>query len=354
MELLNLASATRRWSNTIKPALKGSHNQRHHKTKIAQRRQKLLVALATESLAIGIELVLMQRLDSWHGTCNLQFHADSSGSQHQGGCTSPFKLMRAERGANGRCELPLLHTAGGLVGGDQLSINLNLKPSSRCLITSVAAQKVYGSVGRSQLHPQGVWAQHNMDAELHSASDLEWLPQEVVLYSNALFHQNLTVSLPLDGSFLSAEIVRLGRTAASETLGKGRWRSSVQLHRRTPEGILWELVDRLELSEEALQGPHGLNQKPVFGSLIWAAPFALEPEIMNNLIKEARRDRCGLKGEMHCGQLHQGLIARYSGDSSRDARFWFSRIWALTRQARNLSTPTIPRVWPLQENPFRP
>ena len=63
--------------------------------------------------------------------------------------------MRAERGENGRCELPLLHTAGGLVGGDQLSINLTLKRDSRCLITSVAAQKVYGSVGRSKLNPQG-------------------------------------------------------------------------------------------------------------------------------------------------------------------------------------------------------
>jgi urease accessory protein len=74
--------------------------------------------------------------------------------------------MRAERGENGRCELPLLHTAGGLVGGDQLSINLGLRPSSRCLLTSVAAQKVYGSVGRSQLHPQGAWARQQVSAEL--------------------------------------------------------------------------------------------------------------------------------------------------------------------------------------------
>ncbi len=196
----------------------------------------------------------MHRLDPWHGTCNLQFFAGSSGSQHQGGCTAPLKLMRAERGENGRCELPLLHTAGGLVGGDQLSVNLGLRPGSRCLLTSVAAQKVYGSVGRSQLHPQGAWARQQVLAELDTETDLEWLPQELVLYADALFEQNLSVTLPMDGSFLSAEIVRLGRTAANETLGRGCWRSSLQIQRQTAEGRRWELVDRLEISDAALKG----------------------------------------------------------------------------------------------------
>lgn len=295
----------------------------------------------------------MHRLDPWHGTCNLQFFAGSSGSQHQGGCTAPLKLMRAERGENGRCELPLLHTAGGLVGGDQLSINLNLKPNSRCLLTSVAAQKVYGSVGRSQLHPQGAWARQQVLAELEAETDLEWLPQELVLYADALFEQSLSVTLPMDGSFLSAEIVRLGRTAANETLGQGCWRSSIELQRRTPEGKRWELVDKLEISNAALKGVHGLNQQPVFGTLVWAAPFPLPTDKLNSLLNDVRQDRKGLEGSMHCGVLPQGLIARYSGFSSRDARFWFSRIWARTRQARNLAAPQIPRVWPLQEHPLR-
>ena len=295
----------------------------------------------------------MHRLDPWHGTCNLQFFAGSSGSQHQGGCTAPLKLMRAERGENGRCELPLLHTAGGLVGGDQLSINLGLRPNSRCLLTSVAAQKVYGSVGRSQLHPQGAWARQQVLAELDANSDLEWLPQELVLYADALFEQNLSVTLPMDGSFLSAEIVRLGRTAANETLGRGCWRSGLQIQRQTSEGRRWELVDRLEITDEALKAIHGLNQQPVFGTLVWAAPFPLKTDLINTILEDVRQDRNELEGTMHCGVLPQGLIARYSGESSRDARFWFSRIWARTRQARNLAAPQIPRVWPLQEHPLR-
>ena len=108
------------------------------------------------------------------------------------------------------------------MGGDELSIELDLGPDSRSLITSVAAQKVYGSVGRSRLHPDGAWTQQSVTCRLEDTSDLEWLPQELVLYADALFQQTLTVSLPNNASFLSAEIVRLGRTAAGEQLNRGR------------------------------------------------------------------------------------------------------------------------------------
>ena len=146
----------------------------------------------------------------WHGRCDLQFHATNGSTKHQGGCTAPFKLLRSERGDDGRCELPVLHTAGGLVGGDQLSLDIKLEANSRCLITSVAAQKVYGSIGRSRLQPEGCFAHQQVRCSLASGSDLEWLPQELVLYADALFEQQLTVTLPQDASFLSCRDRALG------------------------------------------------------------------------------------------------------------------------------------------------
>ena len=312
-----------------------------------------MVALATKLGVAEAEREAMKRPDPWHGRCQLDFERDASGcSRHQGGCSAPFKLMRAESGEDGRCELPLLHTAGGLVGGDQLSIELGLGQGSRSLITSVAAQKVYGSIGRSRVQPDGSWARQMVKAQLTDHSDLEWLPQELVLYADALFEQNLSVTLPENASFLSAEIVRLGRTAAGEQLNRGRWRSDLRIQRLVGAQPRWELVDRLELGGDSLHSLHGLHGAPVFGTLIWAAPLALSTEQMNNLLDGARADRAGLEGTMRCSSLDQGLLARYVGPSSRDARFWFSRIWARTRALRGLSSPCIPRVWPLQEQPL--
>ena len=294
----------------------------------------------------------------WHGAAELEFTArqGSTGEPpvtvHQGWATSPLKLQRAYPQADGRCELPLLHTAGGLVGGDQLTVRAHLAPASQALLTSVAAQKVYGTVGRSRLVPQGQWARQSLHFSLEAGSDLEWLPQELVLFAGGLLEQNVTVELAPGASWLGMDVVRLGRSAAGETLGQGCWRSRLQVCRRGPEGRRWELVDPLEISGASLAAEHGMAGQPVLGSLVWAAPQPLGAAALAQLLADCRSDRQGLEGDLACGALDQGLIARYRGPSSQAARFWFTRVWARIRAARGLSAPELPRVWPFQEQPL--
>lgn len=292
---------------------------------------------------------------AWHGTARLGFSCAADGlTRLQAGTTAPLRVQRPFGRADGRCELPLLHTAGGLVGGDRLSITAHLAPGSRVLLTSVAAQKVYGSIGRSRLSPAGTWARQNLEFRLEAGADLEWLPQDLVLYANGLYEQHTRVSLASGASWLGAEVVRLGRTAAQETLGEGRWRSLLEIERDGPngEGGHWELVDRLELGGEGLRQAHGMAAEPVFGSLVWAAPQPLAAAPLASLLEACRADRGDLPGEMACGALEQGMVARYRGPSSQAARTWFTRLWARIRAANRLAPPERPRVWPFQEEPF--
>ena len=290
---------------------------------------------------------------AWHGRASLRFSRSGDGlSRHQGSASAPLKIQRGFHRADGRCELPLLHTAGGLVGGDRLSITVQLEPGSRALLTSVAAQKVYGSIGRSRLRPEGAWALQDLAFELQEGADLEWLPQELVLYADGLYEQRTRVTLAPTAGWLGAELVRLGRTAAGENLGAGRWRSLLEIRRRDPDGDRWELVDRLELGGSALVESHGLAGEPVFGSLVWAAPRKLVGPELAELLEACRGDRAGLEGTMACGALEQGLVARYRGPSSMAARSWFTRLWARIRATQGLAAPELPRVWPFQERPF--
>ena len=290
---------------------------------------------------------------SWHGRASLRFSRSGDGlSRHQGSASAPLKIQRGFNRANGRCELPLLHTAGGLVGGDRLSITVLLEPGSRALLTSVAAQKVYSTIGRSRLRPEGAWALQELAFQLEEGADLEWLPQELVVYANGLYEQRTQVNLAPGAGWLGAELVRLGRTAAGESLGAGRWRSLLEIRRRDPGGDRWELVDRLELGGSSLVEAHGLAGEPVFGSLVWAAPRKLAGAELVELVEACRGDRSGLEGTMACGSLEQGLLARYRGPSSTAARSWFTRLWARIRAAQGLAAPELPRVWPFQERPF--
>jgi urease accessory protein len=291
--------------------------------------------------------------EGWSALARLRFEAadDQAGpTRHRGLATAPLKLQRAFPQPDGRCELPLLHTAGGLVGGDELRIEADLAPRSRVLLTSVAAQKVYGSVGRSRRAPAGSWARQTLRFRLQAGADLEWLPQELVLYRDGLFEQRLRVELAPGAGFLGMEVVRLGRTAAGEGLGLGWWRSELEIRR----GRRWELVDRLALGGEGLAGEHGMAGEPVFGSLVWAAPDTVPAAALDTAVLAGRADRQGLGGTMACGRLGQGLVARYRGSSTQAARFWFTRLWARIRSAGGLPPPRPPRVWPFQEEPLLP
>jgi urease accessory protein len=296
---------------------------------------------------------------AWQGRAWIHCRHHLGRTHFQGGSEAPLKLLRASHHSDGRCELPLLHTAGGLVGGDRLAVEISLGERSSALITSVAAQKVYGSVGRSRRTPAGAWARQDLVVRLEPGADLEWLPQEMVLYADGLLEQHTRVELAPGASWLGAEVVRLGRTAAGEALGAGCWRSSLEILRRDPTEAgsapaRWEFVDRLSLGGGALTSPHGLGGEPVVGTLVWAAPAPLAPAALADLVARCRLERRGLVGEMACGALTQGLVARYRGPSSAAARWWFTRLWARIRESRGLAAPVPPRVWPFQENPLAP
>jgi urease accessory protein len=290
----------------------------------------------------------------WHGRASLNFSRRISGTTVQGETSAPLKLSRTSHHDDGRCVLPLLHTAGGLVGGDRLTLHIRLEEGSQALITSVAAQKVYSSIGRSRLAPSGDWTLQTLEVCLERGADLEWLPQELVLYANGLHEQRTRVLLAPGASWLGADVVRLGRTAAGEGLEAGRWRSRLEICRTADRGATspWELVDRLELAGPALGDPHGMAGEPVFGSLAWIGPEGIDPATLNGLVHQSRRAREGLDGEMACGALDRGLVARYRGPSTTAARWWFTRIWQAVREARHLPPPTLPRVWPFQEDPL--
>jgi len=251
-------------------------------------------------------------------------------------------------GLEGTCELSLLHTAGGLVGGDSLHINCQLEPQSRGLLTSVAAQKVYGTVGRSRCHAQGLWAKQQLSCTVEDGAWLSWFPQETVVFGGGLLEQNHLVELRGSGAWLGVEVVRLGRTAAGETLGRGCWRSRLELWRQ--QRLL--LADPMAITGASMERLHGLAGQTVVGLLTWAGALRLDAAALH----ACRQARSGLSGEMEVGVVHDAggdlLCCRYRGDSSQAARFWFVRIWSLIHRWRGEPSPTLPRVWPFQEDPF--
>jgi urease accessory protein len=272
-----------------------------------------------------------QTAAGWHGKLNLVYANRQNSTQliynhHQ----APLKVQRPFYPEGEQiCHSVILHTAGGIVGGDRLSSNFHLQPNTQALITTAAASKVYRS--------NGLQARQNIDIQIDEGAGLEFLPQETILFNGANYRQDLRVELAPRGSFLGWEITRFGRSARGEKFLQGEWRSHTEIWQ---QGVpLW--IDRQFLpgNAEIFHSPHGLFGQPIVGSLIWLGhPVSAE-------ILEKARSSFTPHSLIGVTQLEHGLLCRYRGASTSEVRNWFTAVWQILRTSFLSRGSCIPRVW---------
>jgi len=229
------------------------------------------------------------------------------------------------------CHSVILHTAGGMVGGDRLNWHLQLDTQARALITTAAASKVYRS--------NGLAAQQTIQIQVAAGACLEWLPQETIVFNGAVYQQNLRVELAPGASWLGWEITRLGRTARAEQFLQGSWRSHTEVWQQGSP--LWIDPQSIQGGTAMLSSPHGLAGQPVVGTMAWVGE-AMPPD----LVAKARTlwTSTQRRGEAGATQLPQGMLCRYRGTSSWEARDWFTGVWHLLRSFQGLPACRL-RVW---------
>jgi urease accessory protein len=267
----------------------------------------------------------------WQGSLQLTYRCDrgkTQAIQHQG--TAPLKVQRSFYPEGEQtCHNVILHTAGGVVGGDTLQMDITLQPASQVVITTAAAGKIYGS--------NGTLACQNIIQTIGNNASLEWLPQETIIFDGAIFHQHLQVDLAPTASWLGWEINRFGRTARGEQFRRGEWKSATEVCR---EGIpMW--IDRQWLrGDEMVNSPHRLAGYPIVGSLAW-----IGKPVSKDFVSEARSFFGGEPSKIGVTRLTEGLLCRYRGDSTAEVRRWFTAVWHLLRHSFLTTTPIKLRVW---------
>lgn len=288
---------------------------------------------------------MQSNLDSfpgWQGHLQLTYrhnHGKTQAIQHQG--TAPLKVQRSFYPEDEAiCHNTILHTAGGIVGGDRLGIDIDLQPESRAVITTAAAGKIYGT--------NGTLASQHIVQNIGDNACLEWVPQETIIFNHAIFHQHLRVNLAPTGSWLGWEINRFGRTARGERFTDGEWRSATEVYRQGKP--IW--IDRQILNgDEMVDSPHSLARHPIIGSLAWigSGVFDLSTatfhDLSKDLVIEARSLFGGEPSKIGVTRLTQGLLCRYRGDSTAEVRQWFTAVWHLLRHSFLQSPPIHLRVW---------
>lgn len=238
------------------------------------------------------------------------------------------EASRSHDGADGPCHVYVIHPPGGVVGGDQLSLDLSVAPQAHALLTTPAAGKFYrrGSGGTARLEQQ-----------LAVRGRLEWLPQENIFYPDCAVKLRTRVQLEGEGRFVGWEVGCLGLPAIGLDLGAGQVSLAFELWR---EGRPL-LLERQHLCAPCLAAPWGLRGHAAFGSClaypVRAAALTLLRAQAEQLSGEDLTVSCTLVDEVLCCR---GFACR--ADRLRAA---FAQLWGTLRPVLLGREAVPPRIW---------
>ncbi|MFM2429278.1 MAG: hypothetical protein RLZZ511_491 [Cyanobacteriota bacterium] len=271
----------------------------------------------------------------WRGSLDVTYALEQGRTRPIAVTTqAPLRMQRAHYPEGEQhCYSTIVHTAGGMVGGDELQQLVRLRSGAQVLITTPAATKVYRSIGET--------AQQFIQLKLEPEAYLEWFPQETIVFNAAQYHQQLRVDLAPGAVALLWDVTRFGRTARGEQFVAGDWRSDLEVW----QGEKPLLIDRQWLpgNAETVQSPNALNGCPVLGTWVLVGQTVSDADLQ--LMQETLRKAEIPAAEIGLTRGLNGVICRYRGRSTSAARQAFMALWQVVRRSRDGVVPPVPRIW---------
>jgi len=163
-------------------------------------------------------------------------------------------------------EMVLLNTAGGLTGGDRMTLRLQAEADAHVVIATQAAERAYRAMPDS-------WAKVNVTLKIGPGARMDWLPQETILFEGAALARQLRAEMADDACLLLVEPVILGRPAMGEILHAAALRDRWEVRRA---GVLvFADALRLEGDVTATMARTGVaGGAGAFASILYVAPDA--------------------------------------------------------------------------------
>lgn len=259
-------------------------------------------------------------------------------NRHEG----PLRLIRALPLPDGRCQAVIVHPPGGLVGGDQLDLDIRLADGARVLCTTPGAQKWYRS--------DRAGARADTRLNLAGQSVLEWLPQPTIVYDAARVDQSLDIQLAPEARMIGWECLVLGRAAMGERFLHGSLRQRISLS--ISDQLQWGERTAVAAGDRLFDSPIGWGGRSV-ACTVWAVSGK---GLIDDALREAWRQ---VLDEFRAAPA--GQAARFEGGASRvtpalliarllatDAEVLMQAaqsLWAAARPAVLGEASEPPRIW---------
>ena len=240
----------------------------------------------------------------------------------------PLTVQRAFYPEGEVCHVYVLHPPGGVVGGDQLKLEVDVIAGAHGLITTPGASKFYRSAGKTASFLQKI--------NLNGDASLEYFPLESIYFPATELSSKIIIDLDAESKFAGWEIHCFGLPSNNESFNRGKVLLNTEL--RVAGKLM--LHDKLKVDAIEQDRVCGLRGNRVYGSFVVYSQ-ALEKSLMERL-QAVQLDK-GLTG---VSLVASGLlVVRYLGDSTEDAQAYFRKLWRIIRPVAMGLDVCEPRIW---------
>lgn len=233
----------------------------------------------------------------------------------------------------GTCHAIVVHPPGGVVGGDELRIDVSAGQGTHALLSTPGATKWYRSNGHRSAQ--------RITLAVEADAALEWLPQETIFFDDADVTLDSTVSLQGNARYLGCEILCFGRTASGERFARGRIRQNLKILRDGRP--LWLEQGTLIGGSRTMATTLGLSGHTVCANLVAVGLPPSTPLIA--ALREACSQAAGGRGQFGATQMKAATVVRYLGDSSEIARTVMLTAWRHLRPPLLAREASPLRIW---------
>jgi urease accessory protein len=307
-----------------------------------------------------VDAAAVRNTPGWQAELRLRFNGDiphfpvANGNAAAGNRTrlverhhkGPLIVQRPFYPEGDPCHVYLVHPPGGVVGGDELRIDVLVDPDAHALITTPAATKFYRCESRHSSQTQ----------ELRAAgATLEWLPQENIFYRGADARTATRVHVDAASRFIGWEINCLGLPARGEHFDAGALRLDLELWRAVGSEKTIDIhrpvncdnemrnvpifLDRLRLTGEspARGARWGLAGQEAVGTLLATPATRAQVESIRALIVDEKYAAVSLVDGI--------LVLRALAPQAEAIRKLFIAAWQCLRPAIIGRPAVLPRIW---------
>ncbi len=251
----------------------------------------------------------------------------------------PLRVLKPFYPEGACCHTYLLHPPGGLVLGDELTINIHAQALSHVLLTTPSAGKVYGVKNAAEQQVQRV------NIAVDEGASVEWLPQETLVFNGANAALHTEVSLAANAQLVMWDIVCFGRPASALLFEQGQCLQAIRIER---DGIPVFIERNFVVGGQALQcSEWGLNRQHSMGTFIASTKTSREQrmDFIEHLTQRFNRDNECPAHRWGITQKDDLCIARYLGDSAVVCRQGFEYLWQQLRPVMLNKSAAAPRIW---------